>query len=190
MFAAGWDPALLSGALFHSASAFTTTGFTVSDPSEWAAGSRWLAVVGMLVGGSTGSTAGGIKLLRLVIMIRLLSWYMLKRSLPSEAKIPLKYGDVTISGSELKSMFAFLVLYGALLVGSTGVITLAGFGVGDALFESASALGTVGLSTGVTSAALPVWAKVVLMVDMWAGRLEVIPLMLIFNPLTWRPARR
>jgi trk system potassium uptake protein TrkH len=54
------------------------------------------------------------------------------------------------------------------------------------LFEAASALGTVGLSAGITSADMPVWAKLVLIIDMWAGRLEILPLLVLLYPGHWR----
>ena len=62
---------------------------------------------------------------------------------------------------------------------------LSGFGLDNALFEVSSALGTVGLSCGITSAAMPALLKGVLIVDMLLGRIEIIPLVVLFFPRTW-----
>jgi len=57
----------------------------------------------------------------------------------------------------------------------------------DSLFESASALGTVGMSAGVSSATLPTGIKLLLSFNMWAGRLEILPVLLVFYPTIWIP---
>ena len=69
-------------------------------------------------------------------------------------------------------------------------LVLAGFAPEDALFESASAMGTVGLSSGITNADLPTWVKLMLSLEMWAGRLEVLPVLVLLYPGTWKLRRR
>jgi len=76
-------------------------------------------------------------------------------------------------------------VYLLMLVFSMLVLSLYGFPVVDALFESASALGTVGLSAGITSAGLSSGCKLLLIFDMWAGRLEILPVLILFYPGTW-----
>lgn len=71
------------------------------------------------------------------------------------------------------------------LVLSTFVFTLQGVEMSDALFEVSSALGTVGLSSGVTSAAMPDLLKGVLCANMLLGRIEIVPLLVLFMPRTW-----
>jgi trk system potassium uptake protein TrkH len=70
------------------------------------------------------------------------------------------------------------------------VLAFAGEPVSDALFGSASALGTVGLWSGGSIALLPAYAQVALMVLMWAGRLEILAVLIVLLPATWRRERR
>ena len=65
-------------------------------------------------------------------------------------------------------------------------LSFTGATVGASLFETASALGTVGLSVGVAAPGLAVWAKMLLAVDMWVGRLEIVPVMVLLYPGVWR----
>lgn len=170
--------------IFHVASAVTTTGFTVDAPGDWAEGTRLLTVALMVVGGSLGSTAGGLKLLRVLILARLAWWALTRIILPREAAIPLKIGGATVNDDELRGAIAFAVLYAA--VAFTGALALTTLGVGaqDALFESVSALSTVGLSVGVTGPDLPAWAKLLLSFNMWVGRLEILPVLVLLQSAT------
>jgi trk system potassium uptake protein TrkH len=143
----------------------------------------------MIVGGSAGSTAGGIKLFRFLILISVARWYFTRALLPPEAHVPVRLGGRTLREEDIRSATGVVALYLGIVVLSTLLLALSGFDLRAALFESASALGTVGLSAGVTSASLPVWVKGVLIFDMWAGRLEVLPLLILFYPRTWRRVR-
>ena len=115
----------------------------------------------------------------------------LVRSLAAaEAKLPIKYGGITVSENELIHVFAFFVLYLAVMLVSALLLAFAGFTLPDALFESASAVGTVGLSSGVTSPDLALWAKALLIFEMWAGRLEIFPVLVVLYWGTWKWRRR
>lgn len=172
-------------AVFEAVSSLTTTGYTVIAPQEWPQERKLLGIGWMIVGGSSGSTAGGLKLVRLLLLVKLVHWSILRASLPREAKIPLKLGGEAVETSELRELLALLASYPLLLAVSTAILTAAGHPALDALFESASALGTVGLSTGITSAALDGGSKLLLVLNMWAGRLEVLPLLVLLYPRTW-----
>ena len=76
--------------------------------------------------------------------------------------------------------------YLLLTVVSTLSLSMAGFEIGQALFESVSAVGTVGLSCGLTSVSLPAWCKLLLAFDMWAGRLEVVTVLALLLPAAWQ----
>ena len=144
----------------------------------------------MAIGGSSGSTAGGLKLMRLVVLAKLVQWTIRRSLLPAEAQVPLKYADAPIESEPLRHLLGFTVAYVALIIAGGLALVLHGFAPIDALFESASALGTVGLSSGITSADLSTWGKLVLCLQMWAGRLEVLPVLVLFYPATWRFRRR
>ncbi|PZC48686.1 MAG: trk system potassium uptake protein TrkH [Chloroflexi bacterium] len=186
----GWGVSAALPAFFQATSAASGTGFSTVDISSLPETMRLAMIPLMLIGGSVGSTAGGIKLLRFIILAKLGTWMVTRALLPQEAQVPVKYGNDTVSDGELKEMFAFVALFAAIFFGSAMLLALAGFPVLDALFESASAAGTVGLSTGITSPDLSSWAKLVLSFQMWAGRLEVLAVLVFLYPGTWKWARR
>jgi len=186
----GWNVSDLQTALFRATTCVTTTGFSIDDPAAWSDRSKFLGVLLMMVGGSAGSTAGGIKIFRLLLLFKLAAWFVTRSLLPEEAKLSIKYGGVPVSDGELKQVGGFLGLYVAFLAVSTLMFVTAGFGCADALFESASALGTVGLSSGITSGELSWGLKVLLIFNMWAGRLEILPVLVALHPGAWMCARR
>ncbi len=163
-------------AVFETVSALTTTGFSTVGYGNWNAFGMMLLIGLMLVGGGTCSTAGGIKQFRLYLMWKMLVWDIRRDLMPRGAVLerPLWKGDrrVFINDGEVRQAVVFIFLY--LLTYALGVMLLCacGFGLGEALFEFASALGTVGLSVGVTSAQMPdiaLWGEIF---AMFLGRLE------------------
>lgn len=182
----GWrGPNLLEG-LFHVSSALTTTGFNLTATDTWSSATKLIIITLMVIGGATDSTAGGIKLLRLLAVAQVARWSLLRSFLPDEVKLPVKVNGTVLSEAVLRRVMALIGLYVGIAFASTLLLTAAGFAVEPALFETVSALSTVGLSSGVTSAALPLWAKLVLCFDMWAGRLELIPVVVLLVPGNWR----
>jgi trk system potassium uptake protein TrkH len=177
-------------AVFDTISAVTTTGFSVDEPTTWSPTRKLFTTLCMVIGGSSGSTAGGLKLMRLIVLFRLAQWTLRRSLLPPEAQVPLKYADAVIDAEPLRHLLGFMVVYVLLLLGGGTALVLGGFAPEDALFESASAIGTVGLSSGITGADLPTWAKLVLSLQMWAGRLEVVPVLVLLYPGTWKQRRR
>ena len=104
--------------------------------------------------------------------------------------MPLKYAGKSIDAEALRHLLGFMVAYLLLMLAGGGALVLAGFGPQDALFESASAIGTVGLSSGITDAGLPSWIKLLLSFEMWAGRLEILPVLVLLYPGTWKLRKR
>jgi trk system potassium uptake protein TrkH len=97
---------------------------------------------------------------------------------------------MAISEIELKEIVGFVLLFLLVFAISALLLTFAGFSAMDSLFESASAIGTVGLSSGITSAGAPVWVKLLLIFEMWVGRLEMLPALVLLYPGTWKWRRR
>jgi trk system potassium uptake protein TrkH len=179
----------LTSAFFHVVSALTTTGFSITPASEWPGGFQWLVIFLMTVGGCAGSTAGGLKIFRLILLIQVVKWMVLHTLLPKEAKIPIKVGALSIRSHQIKMTIGFAALYMLLVVATAFLLTVEGYRPIDALFESTSALGTVGLSAGITSPMLPAWAKCLLAANMWAGRLEILPVLVVLYPQIWLKKR-
>jgi trk system potassium uptake protein TrkH len=128
--------------------------------------------------------------MRLIVLFKLAQWTFRRSLLPPEAQVPLKYAGTVIDTEPLRHLLGFMVVYLLLLLAGGSALVVAGFAPQDALFESASAIGTVGLSTGIADASLPTWIKLVLSFEMWAGRLEVLPVLVLIYPGTWKLHRR
>jgi len=166
-------------------SAQTTSGFSSLDPATLPAAAKWVTILSMTVGGSVGSTAGGIKVLRLLILLRVIQLLIRRMGLPPHAVTQARLNGRTLETHEVLQLLGVPTLF--LLVVMISVVPFLhhGYLPLDALFEVVSATGTVGLSTGVTSSALPAALKVVLALDMLAGRLEFIALLVFLSPHTW-----
>ncbi|HIP89488.1 MAG TPA: TrkH family potassium uptake protein, partial [Thermococcus paralvinellae] len=128
----------------------------------------------MVVGGGAGSTAGGIKLIRITLTYESLKWTIQQAILPKGAVIKRKVGNYIFSEDEIQEVFSFTMTYFAfLLIGTVWIMARLGVPVANAFFEVASAQGNVGLSVGITSPTLPVDVKILLILHMWIGRLEI-----------------
>ncbi|MFO7553839.1 MAG: potassium transporter TrkG [Desulfobacterales bacterium] len=132
----------------------------------------------MLIGGGTCSTAGGIKQFRVYLLWKLLFWDIRRSLMPRTAVLeyPLWEGNrrVFVDDAKVRRVAVFVFLYLVTYVFGVMLLCACGYRLGDALFEFASALGTVGLSVGVTSAQMPgaaLWAEIL---AMFLGRLEFI----------------
>lgn len=169
------DPMFLRHSIFQAVSALTTTGYTNMSMASLSEIGKYTLIILMIFGGSSGSTSGGIKMIRLAILFRSLPWYLKKLMLPPDAVVPLKIG-----GNELNPQQAFLVsiyamTYVFLLFLGTMVMMFDGFTLMESFFESTSALGTVGLSLGITTS-LSIYSKIIVITQMLLGRLEIIPI--------------
>lgn len=185
-----WRPEKLLSAIFTSVTSLTTTGFSLSPTSDWPSEVKLISIILMIIGGSSGSTAGGLKLFRFVLMLKLVKWFFNRMLLPREARLPLKIGDLNIEQGTIRHVLTFLFLYIMFILLTTITLSFYGHKTVDSLFEATSALGTVGLSTGITSAELPVIPKLLLAINMWAGRLEILSVLILFYPPLWIPKRR
>lgn len=173
--------------LFQAVSALTTTGFqTISFP-DWNVTAIFLMIVLMLIGGGTGATAGGIKLYRVSVLLKSIYWSATEQLFPKSAIVRRsisKHGEVAlISTKHLLEVLTYILLY--LLTYLIGVVIFlcCGFGLLESMFEFASALGTVGLSTGATTPDMPALAKVAQIFGMWLGRLEFMAIILAVSKM-------
>jgi trk system potassium uptake protein TrkH len=166
-------------------SAQTTSGFASLDVGALNDLSKAVLILSMLVGGSVGSTAGGFKLLRAVLVLKVLKEALRRPSLVPHAVLDLKVGGRRVNDEEVQRTLALAALFAVSVFLSWLPFLQAGYAPLDALFEVVSALGTVGLSTGVVDASLPVHLKTVLCFDMLLGRLEFIALLVVLTPGTW-----
>ncbi len=163
--------------VFHVVSSSSTAGFQAGNleatPDAYKAILTFLA----LLGGSAFSTAGGIKIIRLVVLAKV-GW--IEASSPTRPRgyrPSMKLGDKRLSDSYIRSVAAtataFVLTHLILSTALSGLYPNR-YTIADAAFEVASAMGNVGLSVGISSASAPLGAKVILILAMLLGRLEVV----------------
>lgn len=165
-------------AVFETVSALTTTGFTSTTYAGWGPVAFWILIVLMVVGGGACSTAGGLKQFRLHLLLKSL-WWKLRAGAEPDGAVTQPYvwdGESKdyITPGRLADVGTFLFLYILALAIGTGILAAHGNSLQDSLFEFASTLGTVGLSTGITSAGAPpavLWTEIG---GMFLGRLEFL----------------
>lgn len=172
-------------ALVLSVSAQTTTGFTSLPIESLPSGAKLLLALAMSIGGSAGSTAGGIKIARVLVVIALLRIGLRQTTLPTHAVVAPRIGAHVVEPDVIQRGLTVIGLFVLTILTSWLVFVLAGYPAIDALFEVTSATSTTGLSTGISRPELEAWLKLVLIFDMLLGRVEVLALVLIAYPPTW-----
>ena len=178
-------PQVLHHAPLLAFSAQTTAGFASLPCEQLDAGSKLVLIFSMLAGGSIGSTAGGFKLLRLLMAASVFRVILLRTCLPKHAVIEPRLAGRRLQDDELRAALLLIVLFAVIASLSWLPFVAMGYGPLDSLFEVASALGTAGLSVGVTSTSLPALLKGILCIDMLMGRLEIIAWLVMLFPGTW-----
>lgn len=164
-------------AAFDLVSALTTTGFSTVSYNDWPPFAIFVMILLMLVGGGTGSTAGGLKQNRIYLMGKAFYWNLTKNFQPEhvvrERYIYRPEGRVYVEDKQLTETFIFAFLYIVIYFAGVAVFLAHGYPLQESLFEFASAIGTVGLSVGLTAADAPplvLWAEII---GMFVGRLEI-----------------
>jgi trk system potassium uptake protein TrkH len=179
-----WGAALQHG-LMLGTSAQTTTGFASLPVEELDNGSKLLMIFSMLIGGGSGSTAGGIKLLRLLVVLRLLQYFFRRTAMPPHAVAEPRLNGKVLAPIEVERVMLVMGLFIAMPALSWLAFLAYGYAPLDALFEVVSATGTVGLSTGISGPELETPLKLLLCFNMLLGRLEVLALLVLLYPRTW-----
>ncbi|MFH0757659.1 MAG: TrkH family potassium uptake protein [Bacteroidota bacterium] len=177
--------------IFQFVSALTTTGWQTSDVHLWDSPSLlFIVMTAMVVGGAAGATVGGIKIIRVLLIFKGLIWHV-SSFFSSENSIKvLRFNEKRLlpdeMNKELGSAATFSFIYLLFVFISTLVTYYLmgnGYTITDALFESASAQGTVGLSCGITNPDMSCALEINYIIQMWAGRLEIIPVLVLFRTI-------
>jgi trk system potassium uptake protein TrkH len=166
--------------VFYAFSALTTTGFNlgVSYPEL----SKLLLIILMIIGGFAGSVAGGLKLVRVGILGKAVTWISKKIFYPSSAVVPFKFNRRTVGDEDLTIISLFSFVFILVLVISAMALSFMNYAPLDSFFVSASAEGTVGMTT-IDIAVMNPAGKIILMADMLLGRLEILPFFVLFFAL-------
>ncbi|WP_246998092.1 TrkH family potassium uptake protein [Halosolutus gelatinilyticus] len=179
--------------LFQFVSATSNAGFgttAIGDGAEqiWTADATLLLCAGMLTGAAAGSTVGGIKLIRAITLVKGTRWRIAGVFTPDSAVRYLRIGDRSLDETQASREFEeaaiVLVLWVVFLAIGLAVLLATlptDVRVEYALFEVMSAQSTVGLSAGITGPEMPIPAKLMFLVNMWIGRLEIIPVLVLLR---------
>ncbi|WP_420455410.1 TrkH family potassium uptake protein [Rubrivirga sp.] len=170
-------------AAFLWASALATCGFSSVDLPSWSPAALFLLTAAMFVGAAAGSTGGGLKIRRVAVLLKTVVWQVRKRDdlrerrylYEGEALDDSKAFELVRQAATLAVAFMVSLVIGTLAL----MLTVDGRSGLDLLFEAASALGAVGLSSDVTGPDLAATPKAVLITLMWLGRLEVMAALMI-----------
>lgn len=175
---------------FQVSSIITTTGYSTADFNEWNALSKTILVLIMFVGACAGSTGGGIKVSRIIILLKGVRKEVMRVCHPRSIK-KVKMDGHSLEHEAVHSVYAFVIIYICIFVVSLLVITLdekdlvTNFtAVAATINNIEPGLNIVGPAGNFSS--FSDLSKFVLMFDMLAGRLELLPLLVLFVPSTWK----
>ena len=175
----------IRNALLLGISAQTTTGFSSMDVSTLQPLSRLIMMLSMFIGGDIGSTAGGVTILRLLVLLRLLQFIIRTTGAPSHAVNEPRLGGRRLSQPEFVAVLSLLAMFLLVILLSWVPFLALGYDPLNSLFEVVSATATTGLSAGISGPGLEPALKGVLCLDMLAGRLEIVALLVLLYPGTW-----
>jgi len=175
---------------FQAVSIMTTTGFATADFNTWPAFAKSALLILMVIGGSAGSTAGAIKVIRLLVVVK----YIYRRILLAfnpRTIVPLKVGGNVLSERIISGIIGMTILYVGILITASLIMTALGLDQVTALSSVAANMGTVGPGLGLVGPAanyliIPDLGKVVLILCMLVGRLELFTVLVLLTPSFWK----
>ena len=176
--------------IFTVISAMTSTGYTISDYMYWPVVAWVVIFFLMLTGACAGSTAGGIKWVRLSIILKN-GVAEFKRRIHPNAIIPVKLNDKAVPQQTINNIMAFLIFYVFIIAITVVIFCACGVNFDEAIGSAVSAMGNVGISIGQfgpsgTYADFPIVAKWVMSIVMLIGRLEIFTVLLLFTRALWK----
>jgi trk system potassium uptake protein TrkH len=176
--------------LFQVVSMITTTGFVTADYELWGVFYHTLFFLMLFIGGSAGSTGGGVKVVRHLLLIKN-SALELRRLVHPRAVIPVRFNNVSVSKDIIFNIMAFLLFYLAIFVTGTIIMTLVGLDFLTAMGSVATCLGNVGpaiegVGPSDNFSHIPDLGKWILSFLMMLGRLELFTVLIIFSPAFWK----
>ena len=176
--------------VFQVASIVSSTGYGTSDFNVWPTFSKTILLLLMLVGASAGSTGGGMKVARAMLLFKTLKTGIRKTLYPQKVQI-VRFNRQATDEKTISGLHAYLIAYALLVVFSFLILSLDGFSVETNLSAAISCFNNIGPgldAVGPTSnyAAFSVLSKIVLIFDMLLGRLEIFPILVLFSKSTWK----
>ncbi|MGT2924643.1 TrkH family potassium uptake protein [Streptococcus caviae] len=176
----------LETSFFEVSTIMTTTGFGLTDLTVWPLFSQFILLLLMFIGGSAGSTAGGFKVMRTLIISKIAKNQVLSSLYPNRI-MSLHINHQPLDKRIQHSVLKYLTVYLAIFIGLVFILTLDSNKFMVVVSAAASAFNNIGpmLGTDKTFAIFSPFSKLVLSFAMIAGRLEIYPMLLLFIPKTW-----
>ena len=180
----------LQRAAFQVASVMTTTGYATVDFNLWPTFSRAMMVLVMFVGACAGSTGGGIKVSRIVLYVKQIGREIRQQIHPRTVKV-IQMDGKPVDKLVLNSANVFLMAYLIIFAVSVMILCTEGFDLTTTFTAVTATINNIGPGLNMVGATgnfadFGVLSKFVMMFDMLAGRLEIIPLLVLFHPGAWR----
>jgi len=177
-------------AAFQVTSILTTTGFVTADFTMWSSFATMLMFSLFFIGGSAGSTSGGVKIVRHIVMIKN-SLFEFKKLLHPNAIIPVRYDGSGVPKNIIYNISAFFILYMLIFILSSILLTFFGLDFMSAIGAAASSLGNIGPALGSVSPVdnyehLSIGAKWFCSFLMLIGRLELFTVLILLTPFFWK----
>ncbi len=177
-------------ALFQVTSVITTTGFISADFTMWSFFATGIFFALFFLGGSAGSTSGGIKIVRHIVMLKN-SFLEFKKALHPNAIIPVRYDQKPVNQSIVFNILSFFIIYMLIFIIASVILTFFGLDFLSALGAAASSLGNIGPAIGSVNPVanfshLSIAAKWFCALLMLIGRLELFTVLILFTPFFWR----
>ena len=184
---------ILRHSAFQVATVSSTTGFATADFNTWPAFSKTLMVGLMFIGSCAGSTAGGMKMSRIILAVKAVKHDIHALVHPRAVK-SVRLNGKAVSEEIVNRTVRFLICYLMIFVVSTVIVSLDGNDLETGFTAVAATLNNIGpglSKVGPTGnyAGMTILSKVVLILDMLIGRLEIFPMLLLFSPSVWRKGR-
>jgi len=175
---------------FTAIATITSTGFVATDYMAWPPILWMIVFFLMFTGGASGSTAGGIKWVRIAIFAKS-ALAEIKRRIHPNAVIPVRFNGHTLREQTTSNVMAFMFFYFAIIIAASICFCACGIGFDESLGIAVSMIGNVGVSIGQWGssgcyAALPVAAKWIATFVMLIGRLEIFTVLLLFSRALWK----
>ena len=177
-------------AVFQVASVITTTGFATADYNLWPEFSKCLLLMLMVVGACAGSTGGGMKVSRIIIMAKSI-WKEMRRMLKPKSVSIVKVNGKKIEEETMNGVFVYVVAYVIFLIVSVLLISLNNFDFATTFSSVLTTMNNIGPGIAAVGpvenfAAFSDFSKLVFCLNMLVGRLEIFPFLVLFSPDLWR----
>lgn len=177
-------------AYFQAAACMSTTGFFTADFAQWPQYAQALLVLLMFIGGCAGSTSGGLKLSRIMILLKA-AVTEFKRMLRPRCVEQVRLDGKPIERETVHRVLSYFALYALIIMASTVVVSLDGYDFTTSLTASLACMSNIGPGLGAVGplgsyAGFSLLSRTVLALEMLLGRLEVFPILLLFVPSLWR----